>query len=188
MTDKKRAGSDVRERLQEAAVRMFRNDGYEKVTAAQIAASVGVTERTFFRYFPDKREVLFGREEMVRDSVLAGIRDAPAALGPVDMLFHAYEAFRGVVEERRSFAEPRQEVIDTHPALQERELTKIAALADAIAGGLEARGVPALHAALAARIGMVAIAQATSEWLADGAVSLKERFEEARRTLRQLAS
>lgn len=188
MTDKKRAGSDVRERLQEAAVRMFEQNGYEKVTAAQIAASVGVTERTFFRYFPDKREVLFGREEMVRDSILAGIRDAPADLRPIDMLFHAYEGFRGVVEERRSFAKPRQELIDAHPALQERELTKIAALADAIGGALAERGVPPLRAALAARVGMVAIAQATNEWLTDDKVSLKKRFEEARRTLKQLAS
>lgn len=183
-----RPRSDVRERLQEAAVRMFRQDGYEKVTAAQIAASVGVTERTFFRYFPDKREVLFGREDRVRDLVLAGIRGAPADLAPLDMVFHAYDAFRSVVEARRSFAKPRQEVIDAHPALQERELTKIAALADAIAGGLEERGVPPLHAALAARIAMVAIARATNDWLADDEVSLEERFAEARRALKHLTS
>lgn len=187
MTDKV-VSSTARERLQDAAIAMFQVRGYEAVTAAQIAAEAGVTERTFFRYFPDKREVLFGAEDMVRDAVLAGIHDAPTKLGPLDALFHAYRAFAPVVEARRAYAKPRQELIDAHPALQERELTKVAALADAIAEGLQERGMAALPAELAARIGMAAIVQATSHWLADDTIPLVHRLDQARDTLRQLAS
>ena len=51
--------SDVtRERILLVANRRFREHGYEATTAAAIAADAGVTERTFFRYFPKKSDVL----------------------------------------------------------------------------------------------------------------------------------
>jgi AcrR family transcriptional regulator len=177
---------EVRERLIAAALELFQRDGYELTTAAQIATAAGVTERTFFRYFPDKREVLFGATEMVRESVVAGVLDAPAGLGPLDTLFHAYDDFRTVIEARREYAEPRQELISKVPALQERELAKIAELSDAVAVALETRGVARLSAVLAAQVGMAAIAQAQGEWLRDDSVSLAERFRLAREELGRL--
>ncbi len=176
----------MRERLIAAALELFQRDGYELTTAAQIATAAGVTERTFFRYFPDKREVLFGATEMVRESVVAGVLDAPAGLGPLDTLFHAYDDFRTVIEARREYAEPRQELISKVPALQERELAKIAELSDAVAVALETRGVARLSAVLAAQVGMAAIAQAQGEWLRDDSVSLAERFRLAREELGRL--
>jgi AcrR family transcriptional regulator len=177
---------EVRDRLVAAALELFERNGYDATTAAQIAARAGVTERTFFRYFPDKREALFDATDMVRDSVVAGISSAPEELGPLDALFHAYDDFARVIEARRSFAKPRQELIATTPALQERELAKIADLGGHFAAALEERGTPPLRAMLAAQIGMVAIAHAQVEWLENASVDLRERLRIARETLKQL--
>lgn len=176
----------MKDALVAAALELFQRKGYDATTAAHIAAQAGVTERTFFRYFPDKREILFGATEMVRESVVSGLRGAPEGPNPLDMLFHAFEGFRAVIEARRDYAKPRQALISVTPVLQERELAKIAALSDAIAAALERRAVPPLHAALAARVGMAAIAHAQIEWLNDDSIGLGERFAMARQALRDL--
>lgn len=168
---------DVRTRLRGAALKLFGEQGYDRTTAAAIAGRAGVTERTFFRHFPDKREVLFDGETLVRASLAASIADAPVELGPLDMLFRAFRAFRPTLEASWSYSKPRHDLISATPALGERELAKMAALADALGVALEARGVPRLRAALAARIGMAAFAHATFAWLDDPQVALGERFD-----------
>ena len=178
--------NDVRARLQSAALELFRERGYDRTTAAEIAARAGVTERTFFRYFPDKREVLFDGEAMVRAELIASIADAPAELGPLDTLFWAFQAFGPTLEANWSYSKPRHEVISATPALHERELAKIAALADALAAALRARGVAKLRAFLAARIGMTAFAHVTMCWLDDPSVGLGERFDLAFNELKSL--
>ncbi len=179
-------GDNVRSRLQGAALELFRERGYDRTTAAEIAARAGVTERTFFRYFPDKREVLFDGEAMVRAALTASIADAPAGLGPLDMLFRAFRSFQPALENSWSYSKPRHEVISSTPALHERELAKIAALADALAAALKARGVADLRAALASRTGMAAFVHATFSWLDDPEVSLGERIDLAFRELKTL--
>lgn len=178
--------NDVRTRLQGAALELFRERGYERTTAAEIAARAGVTERTFFRHFPDKREVLFDGEAMVRAALTASIADAPADLGPVDTLFRAFRSFQPALEDSWSFSKPRHEVISTTPALHEREVAKIAALADALAAALKARGVADLRAVLAARTGMAAFVYATLSWLDDPTVGFGERIDLAFRELKAL--
>ena len=168
---------DVRTRLHEAALELFRERGYDRTTAVEIARRAGVTERTFFRYFPDKREVLFDGEALVREALSASIADAPAELGSLDTLFRAFRAFQPMLEVRWSYVKPRQDIISATPALHERELTKIAALSDALAAALMARGVAELRAALAARTGMAAFVYATLVWLDDPSVNLGERFD-----------
>lgn len=175
---------DVRIRLQEAALDLFREHGYDRTTAAGIAARAGVTERTFFRYFPDKREVLFDGEATVRAALTTAIADAPAKLGPLDTLLQAFRSFVPMLEGKRAYAEPRHEIISATPALHERELAKVAALADALADALVARGVPDLRATLAARAGMAAFAHAASAWLDDPTIGLGERVDIAFRELR----
>ena len=182
-----KTSSSARERLQAAALTLFRDQGFEATTATQIAARAGVTERTFFRYFPDKREVLFDGEERVREGLLAAIADAPNALGSLDILFTAFNAFRSELESRRDYAVPRQEIIDFTPALQERELAKIAALSDALAKALEDRGVHPFEAILAARTGMAAFAHDTTEWFRDDTIGLDERFNRSRRIIARMA-
>ena len=177
---------DVRTRLREAALELFREHGYDRTTAAGIAARAGVTERTFFRHFPDKREVLFDGEAKVRAALTTGIAEAPSELGPIAMMFRAFRAFAPLLEANRAYSEPRHQVIATTPALHERELAKVAALTDALACALRARGVAELSAMLAAEAGMVAFMQASLAWLNDPEVSFGERLERAGRELKAL--
>lgn len=177
---------NARVRLQQAAVELFRERGYDRTTAAEIAGRAGVTERTFFRHFPDKREVLFDGQAVLVDALKASIAEAPAELAPLDTLFRAFGSVTSLLEDNRSFSKPRQEVISATPALHERELSKLEALSDALAHALQARGVPELAAALAARAGMASFAHATLAWLEDDQPGLAERLDLAERALKSL--
>ncbi len=181
-----RAEDDVRVRLQRAALELFGERGYDQATAAGIAARAGVTERTFFRHFPDKREVLFDGEAVLRAALAASIAAAPEGLGPLDTLFRAFRSVRAALEDNRAFSKPRHAVISSTPALRERELAKMAALADALADALRARGVAELEAVLAARVGMAAFVHAAICWLDDPEPGLGERIDLAERALRGL--
>ena len=174
---------DIRLHLQHAALELFRERGYERTTTAEIAARVGVTERTFFRYFPDKREVLFEGEAVLRTALTAAIADAPPELGAADTLFRAFRSMQSALEANRPFSVPRQEVISATPALLEREMAKTAALADALALALRDRGVDDPQATLAARAGMVVFVHATLAWLDDPSVGLGERLDQDRAAL-----
>ena len=178
----------MRDRLRHAAVALFAERGYERTTAAGIAAAAGVTERTFFRHFPDKREVLFDGEAVLRAALDAALADLPAEIAPLEALFRAFERIVPLLEGNRAFSEPRQRLIATTPALAERELAKTAALADALADALRRRGVDDLPALLAARTGMVAFVQAIVAWLDDPAIGLSERLNQARGALAALFS
>ena len=177
---------DLRGRLQRTALELFRERGYDRTTAAEIAARTGVTERTFFRYFPDKREVLFHGEAVLRTALITSIADAPDGLSPLDMLFRAFRSVLSLLEANRPFSKPRQEVISSTPALAERELAKLAVLTDALAGALRTRGVEDLRAVLAAHSGMAAFAHATTSWLNDPAPDLGERLDLALHGLKTL--
>jgi AcrR family transcriptional regulator len=179
-------GLNARVRLQQAAVELFRERGYDRTTAAEIAGRAGVTERTFFRHFPDKREVLFDGQAVLVDALRASIAEAPAELAPLDTLFRAFGSVTSLLEDNRPFSKPRQEVISATPALHERELSKLEALSDALAHALQARGVPELPAALAARAGMASFAHATLAWLEDDQPGLAERLDLAERALKSL--
>ena len=176
----------ARMRLQQAAVEMFRERGYDRTTAAEIAGRAGVTERTFFRHFADKREVLFDGQAVLSEALTASMADAPAGMGPLDTLFRAFRSVTGLLERNRPFAVPRQEVIAATPALRERELSKLDALADVLARSLRARGVPDRPALLAAKIGVAAFAQATLAWLERDTPSLADRLDRAERDLQGL--
>ena len=177
---------EVRVRLQRTALALFRERGYDRTTAAEIAARAGVTERTFFRHFPDKREVLFDGEARLRAALTRSIADAPDGLGPLDALFRSFRSVQPMLEDNRPFSKPRHEVISDTPALQERELAKMAALADALAAALRARGIADLQAVLAARTGMAAFAHATIAWLDDPTPGLGERLDLAHGALTAL--
>lgn len=182
----KRIEGDARSRLQQAALELFNEKGYEHCTAAEIAARAGVTERTFFRHFPDKREVLFGGEQVLRGALLEAIAAAPAGLAPVDVLFRAFHSVAPMLSGNRGFAQPRQAIIAANPALREREVAKHAALADALAEGLAARGAGALQAAIAAQAAMAAFVHVTVDWLEQSQPGLDERLDGAYRELRGL--
>lgn len=176
----------MRERLQQAALELFQERGYDRTTAAEIAACVGVTERTFFRYFFDKRETLFGGEAVLGPMLSEAVAVAPAGLGPLDLLFHAFRSVVPLLEANRSFSVPRQAVVSSTPALHERELAKHEVLADALAGALRLRGVDDQTALLAARTGMSAFTYATISWLDASEPGLEERLALVLRNLRSI--
>lgn len=152
---------------------MYRKHGYDTTTAAEIAAEAGVTERTFFRHFPDKREVLFGGQDLIREALTRAIAEMPdTTVSPLGVLGQAFRALKPILEMNRPFAEPRAELIAATPALRERELAKTAAIQDAAAEGLAARGIPHRQAVLAAKAGVAAFGLALQEWMPDPAADL----------------
>ena len=158
---------DARRRLRQAALELFSERGYDATTTAEIAAYAGVTERTFFRHFADKREALFDGEEAFRDALVEGVMAAPEGLTPPEILLSAFRSVEPMLQENRGFSEPRQKVIAQTPALQERVLTKTAVLIGALAAALRRRGVADGTATLAAQIGMTVFSYAASTWFED---------------------
>ena len=146
----------------EAALELYAERGFDRTTVAEIAERAGLTERTFFRHFADKREVLFSGE--VDDLVLSALADAPAA-SPIETVALALEAPAPLLEERRDFIRQRQAVIAANPSLQERESIKLATLASAMADALAQRGVDPLAARLTAEAGTAVFKSAFDRWV-----------------------
>ncbi len=156
---------DSRGRLQEAALTLFAERGFDQTTAAQIAEAAGLSERTFFRHFADKREVLFGGSEVLRDRIVAGVAAAPAGTGALDAVGAGLkEAAAMLGEGRRDLAAKRHSVIAGNPELRERELTKLAGYSAAVAAVLRQRGVEEPQATMAADAGMTVLRVALQEW------------------------
>ena len=183
-----RNGADVRKRLQLAALELFSERGYEETTAAEIAAKAGVTERTFFRHFPDKREVLFDGDTAFIEALTSAVRHAPPALGPWDTLFLAFNAVKQIFVENRPFTEPRQRVIASNPALQERAVAKTRSVIAAVASALCERGLTVPQANLVAQMGMATLSHGVSAWFNDGSIDLGEHIVRAFQEARDLSS
>jgi AcrR family transcriptional regulator len=183
-----RDGEKVRKRLQWAALELYRERGYEETTAAEIAAKAGVTERTFFRHFADKREVLFDNDVAFSEAVTTAVRNAPKALGPWDALFFAFNSVSHIFVENRPFTEPRQRVILSSPALQERAMAKSRLLITAVASALCERGLTAPQANLAAQMGMATLSHGVAAWFRDGSIDLGEHIVRAFQEAHDLSS
>ncbi len=183
-----RNGEQARRRLQQAALELYDERGYDNTTTAQIAGRAGVTERTFFRHFADKREVLFDGEAALRVDLERGVAEAPDGLDPLNLLLCAFRAAIPLLERNRSFAEPRNQVIAVTPALRERALTKEALLTQALTTALQRRGINDRLALLAAQIGMVAFTQATLSWFDNPGHDLEDQLAHALGDVRALAS
>lgn len=154
------------ERLQKAALELFATRGYEQTTAAEIAQAVGLTERTFFRHFSDKREVLFQGQELLVQAFLDGIDAAPPDASPFEVVACALRSAAAFFpDERRPHSRTRQSVIDRNPALQEREHHKLTTLATTVATVLRTRGVDDVAATLAAESGATVFGIAFTRWL-----------------------
>src|SRR5438045_2967019 len=159
----------ARERLQAAALELFATRGFEQVTAAEIAQSVGLTERTFFRHFSDKREVLFHGQQRLVQAFLASADSAPAGASPIDVVTCALlGAAAFFPDDNRAFSRTRQSIIDRNPALHEREVQKLASIAGTLAEALRARGIDEVTAALAAHSALTVFGIAFAQWIRDG--------------------
>jgi len=159
----------ARERLQAAALELFATRGFEQTTAAEIAQSVGLTERTFFRHFSDKREVLFYGQQQFLQAFVDGADAAPPDASPLEVIASALRAAASFFpDERRASARMRQSVIDQNAALRERELHKLAGLATTVAQALHARGIGEPAATLAAESGATVFGIAFAQWIREG--------------------
>ena len=160
---------DAQGRLAEAALELYREHGYDQTTVAEIAARAGLTERTFFRYFADKREVLFYGSERFRAVIVDALHAVPKSVAPFAAVIAALEAASTFIEEHAGHAGARKRsaVIASHAELLERELIKLASVAAAMSEKLRARGVKEPAASLAAEAGIAVFKIAFERWLED---------------------
>ncbi len=157
---------DAQGRLQQAALALYTERGFDQTTVAEIAERAGLTERTFFRYFADKREVLFGGQSVLLEQLAKGVEAAPDSMRPLDAVSSVLQQAAAFFDGRRDGSRLRQAVIQANPALQERELSKRSALAAALADGLVKRGVGETTARLTAEAGAAVFQLAFEHWLA----------------------
>src|SRR5579864_6728292 len=129
---------NARGRLEQAAMELYGERGFDQTTVAEIAARAGLTERTFFRHYADKREVLFGGGEMLAERLVAAVAGAPDLARPLDATAAALEEVGGLIQAARGrdVARARRSIIAANAELQERELIKLASWADTLAGAL----------------------------------------------------
>lgn len=177
-----RDGQPARRRLLQAALELFAENGFDRTTGAQIAERAGVSERTFFRHFPDKREVLFQGQAILAEALTSAIAQAPTELTPMEVLREAFGSITDMLEQNRAISEPRMRIIAATPALQEREFAKHAALVASVAEALRNRSIPASRATLAAQTGLAVLSHALAAWFSEPpsklACHLENAFEE----------
>jgi AcrR family transcriptional regulator len=179
---------DARGRLAQAALTLYAEQGFEKTTAAEIAARAGLTERTFFRHYADKREVLFYGMDSLRDILVRAVADEPISAGPMDAVSAALQAVADLVQENPEYARLRNAVVSANAELRERELIKLAQLAAAMAGALRDRGIPEPAASLAAETGIAVYRVAFARWISEAGQPdlrsiLRESLDELRGVL-----
>lgn len=153
-------------RLREAALQLYVERGFEQTTVADIAERAGLTARTFFRYFADKREVLFGGSDELGKALVSALAGAPDSASPIAAVGIALDAASAVITDRE-LSRLRQSVIMANAELRERELIKFAALSDSLAEGLRRRGVAEPDATLAAEAGIAVFRVAFARWVSE---------------------
>lgn len=159
----------ARERLEQAALELFTEHGFGQTSVPQITTRAGLTTRTFFRHFADKREVLFAHEADFPELVAALMVQAPPLLSPMQLIaygLHAVAALR--FEGQRELLRIRQQVISTDDGLIEREMRKYATLSRAVSDGLRDRGTDELSATLTADVAVAVLRVAVTRWLEHG--------------------
>ncbi|MCO5999117.1 TetR/AcrR family transcriptional regulator [Actinoallomurus rhizosphaericola] len=156
-----------RGRLAKAAIELFTTQGFDQTTGAQIAARAGMHERSFFRLFPDKREVFFHALETARQEAVAAIADAPEGTAPIDAAAAALEQRCAIIQQHPGAALIRHGLIEANVELRERDLSKHAELATGMAEALRERGTPEPTATLAADTTMAVFRRAFDRWIGD---------------------
>ncbi len=160
---------DARGRLVQAAFALYGERGFEQTTVAEIAERAELTERTFFRHFADKREVLFAGATALQELLVSTVVDAPGSLAPIDAAAAGLEAAGAMIQEGRELARQRQAIIAASAELRERELIKLASLASALAEALRRRGVGEPSASLTAEAGIAVFKVAFERWVEEPA-------------------
>jgi AcrR family transcriptional regulator len=157
---------DSRGRLAEAAFELYAERGFDHTTVAEIANRAGLTERTFFRHFADKREVLFAGSEAFQQAMVSAVADAPESATPLEAVAAGLEA-AGAQILSREMARQRGAIIAANPELQERELIKFASLSEALTETLRGRGLGDPAASLLAGAALTVFRVAFERWTGD---------------------
>ncbi|EFL03080.1 MULTISPECIES: TetR/AcrR family transcriptional regulator [unclassified Streptomyces] len=178
--------SDAQGRLERAALDLFETQGFEGTAVAQIADAAGLKERSFYRYFPDKREVLFAGNEL-EAHLVAQVEAADPDLTPIEALLTALGTAEGIFRPRE-FLRRRGRVIAANPALAERDLIKLADIADALATALERRGVEPGKARLIIDVALAIHRRAMPRWLAEPDITLAQLMSQAAAELRDVVA
>lgn len=155
---------NARGRLEQAALDLFSEQGYDRTTVAQIAQRANLTERSFYRWFADKREALFAGDEL-EERFVSAIEAAPADTGALPVLLAAFATAPEVLRPR-DFLHQRSAVIAANPPLRERELIKLASMSQALTAALLRRGFDQRTARLATDVGLSVLRLATERWMA----------------------
>ncbi len=180
----------ARGRLQAAAFELFTEKGYDQTTVGDIATRAGVTERTFYRYFADRREVFFAGSRDLQDYLVHTVEAVPADVAPLDAVVGALcQAATGIFATRSTLARQRQRLIDANPELHERELAKMSRLAAALIGALRSRGVEQPAASVAAETGIALFRVAFAQWVDEhNTTSLEQLITNAAHELYAIAA
>jgi AcrR family transcriptional regulator len=181
---------NARDRLERAAVELFIDQGFAETTVPQITARAGLTTRTFFRHFADKRAVLFAGDEELPALVAQLVAEAPASLSPMMLIAYALETVAATrFEGQRAYLRTRRAVIQGDEGLRERELRRLSALSDAISRGFRDRGFDELTSILAAQLAVTVFSVTISRWLdQDGAQPLSALVHDTLRALRSVTA
>lgn len=181
---------NARERLESAALELFIEHGFAATTVPQITAHAGLTTRTFFRHFVDKREVLFAADDDFPALVSHIVSQAPPSLSPVAVFEAGIDALAAeMFEGRLEFLRARHMVVRSDEGLAERELSKRAAMADAITRAYLDRGVDQVTAALTAQFTMAVVGVSVGRWIGEnGATPLPHIMRETLQLLRAIAA
>ena len=156
----------ARERMVLAAVDLFTEQGYDATTVAQIAERAGVTRSTFFRHFPDKRELLVAGQEALSLLLTQGIAEAPETASPLEAVAAGLERASNAMGPINRELGPRlKAAVAASAELQERDALKNVGLAASMTAALVARGVPDPVAHLAGEMGVIAFKRGYAEWL-----------------------
>ncbi|WP_328498496.1 TetR/AcrR family transcriptional regulator [Streptomyces sp. NBC_00414] len=178
-----------RGRLEQAALDLYSEHGFEQTTAAQIAKRAGLTERTFFRHYADKREVLFGGAHQLEEAFVETLAATPETAAPIDAMASTLETVAAFFLERHEFARQRAAVISANAELRERELIKLASLSAALAATFRQRGVKDPAASLTAEAGMAVFKIGFERWVGEnGERTLAEFLRESLDELKGVAA
>jgi AcrR family transcriptional regulator len=156
-------------RLQQAALELYHEQGYEQTTVAQIAERAGLTTRTYFRHYADKREVLFSGEDALHELLVLATAGAAGSTSPIEAFAAGLKPAMTVYFQHRSreSARQRHQIVVANAALQERESLKLSRLASTVAAALRERGMTESAATLTAEIGVIIFKVAVERWLTD---------------------
>jgi len=183
-----RSGAEARDRLERAALELYIERGYDQTTIADIAARAGVTQRTYFRHFPDKREVLFNVESRQQQALADALAEVASSAPPLAAVLQAFRSMAPALEDNRPLAVARHRVISVTPALRERELMKEAALGAVVADALRQRGLSEWRATLLAQVTTAALGHAIHTWVADRNSDINDLIVQAFTDLGEFAS